>query len=373
MRRNQRRFVVLGAALASALVPLTLIAPFTASTSGASSDVVNVVGYSIVKNAFSALESGFENTNAGSGVSFTNSFGASGTEATNVANGQAADFVNLSLTPDLTTLVNAGKVAGNWAQQEVHYGLLPSSATKRAKILVDLTPGILTDSVVVFVVRKGNPLNIKSWSDLTKNGVQIVTPDPRSSGSAKWNLLAAYVAGYGHSHSDSYAQGFLEEVLKNVISQPSSGSTALSSFVAGTGNVLLAYESDANGAVAAGQPVQIVTPSSSVVIQNPAALTLSGQNNPGAVAFYKYVFSPAGQAILARLGYRSVLKTIANDPVFAKDFTKVPNLETVYNINPKGWVVVNGEFFSPNVAFGAKSKVYPTQGIVTYWEQQTGH
>lgn len=373
MRRNQRRFVMLAAALASALVPLTLITPFATSASGASSDVVNVVGYSIVKNAFSQLESAFQNTNAGSGITFTNSFGASGTQATNVANGQAADLVNLSLIPDVTKLVTAGKVAGNWAQQEVQYGILPSSAAKQAKILADLKPGILTDSIVVFVVRKGNPLNIKDWSDLTKKSVQIVTPDPRSSGSAKWNLLAAYVAGYSHSHSDSYAQGFLEQVLANTVSQPSSGSTALAAFVAGTGNVLLAYESDADGAVAAGQPVQIVTPSSSVLIQNPAALTLSGQNNPGAVAFYKYIFSPAGQAILARLGYRSVLKTIAKDPVFAKNFAKVKNLETVYNINPKGWVSVDDEFFSPNVVFGKKSPIYPTQGIVTHWEQQTGH
>jgi len=359
-----------GVVAATALLPFTLLTPLTA---GASPDVVNVVGYSVVKNAYTALENGFLASPEGAGISFKNSFGASGTEATNVANGQAADLVNLSLIPDVTTLVDAGKVSANWQKQEIQYGIASKNAKTQAKTFQDLTPGIVTDSVIVFVVRQGNPLNISSWQSLIKSKAQIITPDPRSSGSAKWNLLGAYIGALASGDKPAKAQLFLKQLLGQTISQPTSGSAALSAFLSGTGQVLLAYESDAKGAVAAGDPVQIITPKTNILIQNPLALTLSGQNNPGAVAFYKFLLSPQGQAIWALQGFRPVLKSVANDPTFAELFPKVQNLQTVLSLSPQGWKFVDSEFFSPVVRFSAKNKVDPVQGIVTYLEQQTGH
>ena len=133
---------------------------------------MNVVGYSVVSSAFTALEKGFQATHDGNGITFTNSFGASTTQAEDVVAGQPADVTVFSDVPDLNLLVSAGLVSKNWADTSA------GSAVN----------GFVTDSVVVIVTRAGNPLGITGWNSLTKSGVQIVTPDPISSGSARWNL-----------------------------------------------------------------------------------------------------------------------------------------------------------------------------------------
>jgi sulfate transport system substrate-binding protein len=360
-------------AWALAIGSLGISSMVSASSASGSTSTVNVVGYSIVKGAYTALEAAFKTTPDGSGVAFTNSFGASGTQAANVAAGQPADVVNLSLEPDVATLVTAGKVSSSWSQQETAIaGVNPSLLGKR-QVTVYPTPGIVTDSVVVFVVRPGNPEHITSWSDLTKAGVSIITPDPRSSGSAKWNLLAAYSSALSLGKTSAKAQDFLKSLLANVTSQPTSGSAALASFLAGNGDVLLAYESDALAAVAAKKAVQIVTPPQSLLIENPLALTVTGQGNAAAVAFYKFLFSSAGQIIWAQQGFRPVLKSVvaSSNASFPK-FVTARSLLTVSTINSKGWPAIDSAFFSPTITFGS-DKHHPIQGIVTYLEQQTGH
>ena len=344
-----------------------------ATSAHASGSSVNVVGYSIVKNAYTALETAFKATPDGAGVSFTNSFGASGTQAANVAAGQAADVVNLSLEPDVATLVTAGKVASNWTTQSLKYANVNPALRGKNQTTVYATPGIVTDSIVVFVVRPGNPKNITQWSDLTKSGVSIITPDPRSSGSAKWNLLAAYTSQVSLGKTTNKSEDFLKSLLGNVTSQPTSGSLALASFLAGNGDVLLSYESDALAAKAAGKALDIVTPPQSLLIENPLALTKTGESNTAAVAFYKFLLSTAGQTIWAQQGYRPVLKAVASssNSSFPK-FSTARSLLQVSSINAKGWSTVDPLFFSPTVTFG-KDKSHPTQGIVTYLEQQTGH
>ncbi|HEV3268214.1 MAG TPA: extracellular solute-binding protein [Acidimicrobiales bacterium] len=302
-----------------------------ATASGASGGTVNVVGYSTISAGYTALETAFQATPAGSGVTFTNSFGASGTQAQDVVAGQPADVVNFSLIPDMNTVVNAGLVPRKWQTNKI-------SAAE---------DGFVADSTVVIVVRKGNPLNITGWGNLTDSGVQIVTPDPISSGSAKWNLLAAYYYEILLGKRTQVAHTFLNKVVGNTVAEPSSGSKALSTFLAGTGNVLLAYESDAQEALAKGAPIQIVYPQQNILIQTPAALTNSGTSNPAAVAFFKYLFSPAGQAILVAQDYRSTLPSKKSS--LNKVFYNPTKLVTIASMG--GWSKVWSQFFGTTGLF----------------------
>src|SRR5271154_858410 len=182
------------AATAITFLPLSLLAT---QSSGAASQPVNVVGYSIVANAYTALEKAFNKTGPGQGVTFTNSFGASTTQAEDVVAGQPADVVNFSQQPDLALLISAGLVSRKWA------------LTKYSKA----EKGIVTDSVVAIVVRPGNPLGIHTWNDLLNSGVKIVTPDPISSGSARWNLLAAYEAQIDQGSSPAQANTYINALI----------------------------------------------------------------------------------------------------------------------------------------------------------------
>lgn len=357
------RLAAVGLAGATTLGVVAL--PASASTQAT---IVNVVGYSVVGPAYKALETAFQATSAGSGVTFTNTFGASGTEATNVANGLPADVVNLSYYSDEEADATAGAIPSDWQNQENTVGgVNPASAT------VYTTPGIVTDSTVVFIVRKGNPLGIKQWSDLTRKGVRLVTPNPETSGSAKWNLLAAYAAWKALGHTPDQDQNFVKSILEHAVAEPPSGSTALSTFLAGTGDVLLDYEDDALAAVAAGDAITVVVPPQTLLIENPVALTNTGLNKPAAVAFYQYLFSSAGQTILANLGYRSVLKSVwaATKSSFAA-FKKPTDLQTVTDINSGGWPVLDKEFFGANVTFPSNDPTHPNEGIVTYLEEFAG-
>lgn len=331
----------------AAALPIAFLGSVAIGTSGASAAVrpsathnVNVVGYSIDAGAFAALETAFQKTSAGKNVTFSNSFGASTTQANNVVAGQSADIVNFSTEPDLQELVDNGIVSPKW----------DTTGAGKAE------DGFLADSVVVLVVRKGNPLGITGWSSLTKKGVQIVTPDPNSSGSARWNLLEVYESEIIQKLSATAAYNFTNSVVANIVAEPSSGSKALTAFLgsggnAGTGNVLLAYEADAQAAVAKGDPIQLVYPKQNILIQTPAALTDSsistqdGMKNPAAVAFFSYLFSAAGQTILADNAFRPTLKSVVK--ATAKRFPHVyasKNLTTIASL--KGWPAVTDKFFS---------------------------
>ena len=341
---------------------------------GASSPVtVNVVGYSVVGPAFKVLEAAFQATSAGQSVSFTNSFGASDTQTSNVINGQPADIVNMSYGTNISQLVKASKVPSNWTTQELNIANIKTALVGSHQQTVYRTPGIVTDSVVTFIVRPGNPLHIKTWSDLVRTGVKIVTPNPLTSGSAKWNLLAAYSSRIAQGASVTTAQDFLKKIVENTISQPVSGSAAMAAFVAGTGNVLLDYEDSAKAALAAGKPISFVTPPQSFLIENPIAVTNSGVTNSGAKAFYHYLFSAAGQGILASLGYRPVLQSVWTQTKHEfPSFQSVKDLTTVTQLSPAGWATIDPEFFGSKIAFTKMDKSHPTAGIVTYLEQFAG-
>jgi sulfate/thiosulfate transport system substrate-binding protein len=369
IKKNYRFTSLLGASLMLSLGTIEALP----ATAGAAGQSVNVVGYSVVGPAFKALEAGFQSTPAGQNVTFTNTFGSSDTETNNVANGLPADLVNLSYASNMATLVTDKKVPSSWASQELSVAGVNTSLKGAQQQTVYLTPGILTDSVVVFIVRKGNPLNISNWSDLIKSDAQVVTPNPATSGSAKWNLLAGYAAQLASGDNTEQAYSYLKQLIAHTVAQPSSGSTALAAFLGGTGNVLLDYEDDALAAQSAGDAISIVTPPTTLLIENPVALTTSGLTNPAAKAFYQYAFSTAGQTILANLGYRSVLKSVwsQTSTKFAA-FKKASDVYTISQLSASGWSAIDPTFFSPTIAYLPKDRTYPYQGVVTYLERFAG-
>jgi sulfate/thiosulfate transport system substrate-binding protein len=295
------------------------------ASGGSSSKELNIVGFSVIKAAYDQLGTEFGKTPAGKGVTFAGSYGASGAQARAVVAGQKADLVAFSLQPDLKTVAEAGKVDPNWAGGP--------------------TKGIASSSVVVIAFRKGNPKHITGWNDIIKPGVGIVTADPGTSGSAKWNLLAAYVSAAGANKDEAAGKAYLAKFIKNVVSWNDSGRTATDAFSKGTGDVLISYENEAIAARAAGVPLDYIVPQTSVLIQNPAAVTKSAP--PAAAAFLSYVESPAGQKILASNGFRPLDGSAATDVKGANDpanpFPKVANLVTIDDLG--GWSTANTKFF----------------------------
>jgi sulfate transport system substrate-binding protein len=225
-----------------------------------------LVGYSTPKQAYAALTSAFEQTAAGKGVGFSQSFGASGSQSRAVDSGQPADVVAFSTTPDMARLVKDGVVSSNW----------------------DANPakGMSSDSVVVFVVRKGNPKHITGWDDLVKPGVDVITPNPSTSGSARWNILAGYGAELKEGRAPEQALAYVKTLLtKNVSVQDPSASAALQTFTSGKGDVLLDYESDAIAAQRAGDSIQYMIPKQTLLIETPIAVTSTSKHSAEAQAF----------------------------------------------------------------------------------------
>jgi sulfate transport system substrate-binding protein len=297
----------------------------SAGSSGSSSKQLNVVGFSVIKSAYTELGTDFAKTSAGTGTTLAGSYGASGAQARAVIAGQKADVVAFSLEPDLKTLVDAGKVDATWN----------SGPTK----------GIASSSVVVIAFRKGNPKHITGWNDIIKPGVGIVTADPGTSGSAKWNLLAAYASAAGANQNEAAGKTYLTSFIKNVVSWNDSGRTATDAFSKGTGDVLISYENEAIAARAAGVALDYIVPDTTVLIQNPAAVTKTAPAS--AAAFLTYVESADGQKVLAANGFRPTDGSTptdvkgANDP--ANPFPAVKNLITIDALG--GWDTVNTKFF----------------------------
>ena len=297
------------------------------SAAGASkSTTVDLVAYSTPKDAYGKIISAFQKTSSGSGVSFNQSYGASGDQARAVAAGQPADVVNLSLDPDLDLLVRKNLVPKNW-----------KANTHR---------GIVSDSVVVFVVRDGNPKHIKGWNDLVEPGIQVITPNPFTSGGARWNVMAAYGALRRQGKSDKQAIKYLSKLFHHVPVQPDSARLALSVFAQGKGDVLLTYENEAIFANKKGVHTDYHIPKAALLIETPVALTKTGLGKPAAKAFYKYLWSSTAQKAFADQGYRPVVKSAAR----GYRFYKPPGLFTIGSkkLGLNGWPKVNRRFFDPN-------------------------
>jgi sulfate/thiosulfate transport system substrate-binding protein len=312
------------------LLLLALILPVAFAVAGAAQarragTTVNFVAYSTPKAVMGKLITRFQHQPAGQGVSFSQSYGPSGTQAKQIVAGQPADIAFLSTGLDIDTIADAGLVSKSWTK----------------------TPngGITADSVVAFVVRPGNPKHIHTWKDLTKPGVQVVTPDPFPSGSAKWNVLAAYGQARKAGMSNKKAVQFVTKLFKNVVSQPPSGSNAASAFFSGQGDVLITYESEAYAAFAAGKQGKLVVPKPTMLIQLPMVATKSAP--AAAKAFIKYAHAPKQQKIFAANGYRPVVKSVLKSPDLAT-WRKKYNTGPTFNISDKlfgGWRKANKVWF----------------------------
>ena len=285
--------------------------------SGEKKETVDVVGFSILKSANEDVFKAFEDTDDGKGVTFKTSYGASGDQSRAVEGGQAADFVHFSLETDVTRLVDEGKVAEDWNQ--------------------DKTKGIITSSVVVFVVRPGNPDNIKTWEDLTKPGVEVITPNPFTSGGARWNVMAAYGAQLKAGKSSKQGYDYMVKLFKNVSVQDKSARESLNTFASGKGDVLIGYENEAIFAKKNGVQLQYIVPSSTILIENPLA---AAKNAPSqAKAFVKWLKTPPAQKIWAENGYRPVVPSVLKQAKFPKP-AKLFKIGYV-----GGWNVVSKKWF----------------------------
>ncbi len=305
----------------------------TGSSGGGSLDVV---GYSTPEAVYEeALEPGFEATPDGEGVGFSNSFGASGDQSRAVEAGQPASVVHFAQGGDMIRLVEGGQVAPDWDKGEFK--------------------GIAQDSVVVMTVRKGNPEGLKSLDDLLTKDVEIITPNPFSSGAARWNIMAIYGSQLHQGKSPQEALDAVKTVLEKTVVQPGSARDALAAFTQGEGDVLLGYENEAIKAQEEGEDVDYAIPPSTILIETPIAVTKDAPE--AAQKFLDYIWSDAGQELWAENGYRPVNKDLV-DP---KQFPTPEDLFTIAEFG--GWEKVNDEFFDDET--GSVAAIEEELGVST--------
>ena len=328
------RHLLLGTIAVSAAIATVLgtaiVAP--AAPARGSDTELSLVAYSTPREAYGKLVPMFQKTPAGKDVDFTQSYASSGEQTRAVKAGLKADVVALSLAPDLDELVSAGLVDAAWKRQSYK--------------------GMVTNSVVVLVVRDGNPKKIKSWNDLLRPDVDIVTPNPFTSGGARWNVMAAYGAWRKAGKTDRQAQANLLELFQNVVVQDTSARASLNTFSSGKGDVLLAYENEALFARTQGLNLQFVIPKATILIENPIAVVKNSPDKAKATAFLRFLRTPAAQQVFADNGYRPVVKNVEN--ANRKKFPIRPGLFTIDQLGLGGWQKVQKRFFDPKSSIMAR-------------------
>jgi sulfate transport system substrate-binding protein len=321
----------LAAVLFLSLAALGLVA----CGSSSSSKNLALVAYSTPQKVYEKLIPAYQESSEGKGVKFTQSYGGSGEQSRAVVNGLHANVVNFSLEPDVERLVKAGLVSSSWNQNATH--------------------GFVTNSVVVIVVRKGNPKHITGWSDLIKPGVQVVTPNPFTSGGARWNIMAAYGAQLKEGKSPAEAQAYLKSLFHNVVSQDSSARNSLQTFLAGRGDALLGYEDEAIADKKKGSPIEYLIPTDTILIQNPIAVVGTGSSATQAQKFVNYLLTRPAQEVWASQGYRPVI------PGISPSFPTPAGLFTIESLG--GWKAVTKQFFEPET--GIVTKIEQSLGVST--------
>lgn len=312
-------------------VSAALLAACTSASSNGSDDggkQLSIVGFAVPQAANEAIAAKFNKTEAGKGLTFSSSYGASGDQSRKVEAGADADYVHFSLEDDVTRLVDAGLVADDWNAGP--------------------NKGIVSDSVVVLVVPEGNPDDIQGWDDLTRDDVEIITPDPDSSGSARWNILGAYGHALAEGKSEDEAAAFLTDLFGNVTQWAGSGREATEAFDNKVGNVLISYENEAILARQNGKAYDYIVPDNTLLIENPGAVLEDA--DPVAQDWLDFVLSKEGQTEFAKSGFRPVIEGVegvevegADDP--ADPFPTPANLLTIAD-DFGGWSAVNEKFFA---------------------------
>jgi sulfate/thiosulfate-binding protein len=305
------------------------------SGSGGGGSKLSLVAYSTPKEAYGQIIPAFRKTTEGKGVEFSQSYGASGEQERAVEQGLPADVVALSLEPDMTKLVKANLIDPGWSGDRYH--------------------GFVTDSIVVFAVRKGNPKHIRTWDDLVKPGVDVVSPNPFTSGGAKWNISAAYGAQLQQGKTPDQALEYLTKLFDNVSALDKSAREALQTFTSGKGDVLIAYENEAIAARQKGEDIDFVRPDETILIENPVAVTTKSKDK--AKAFVAFLRTDTAQRIYAKNGYRPVVRSLLDEKRF-------PTPSGLFDIGKLGgWSKVNDDLFDPDE--GKVAKIFQKQGKST--------
>jgi sulfate transport system substrate-binding protein len=311
-RRKRRKIGVVVLAVAA------LVATACSATGGGGARL-SLVAYSTPREAYAALIPAFQRAPAGKGITFSQSYGASGDQGRAISSGLPSDVVTLALAPDMTKLAETGLVARDWNS--------------------DPYKGMVTDSVVAIVVREGNPRNIHTWADLVKPGVRVITPNPFSSGGARWNVMGAYGAQLQQGRTPDEAKAFLFRLFENVSVQDKSARQALQTFVGGEGDAMIAYESEAIVARQAKQPLDYVVPDQTILIENPIGVLAKSRHPAQAKAFVDFLRTPEAQSVFASKGYRPVNPQAPG----ADRFPRPKGLFTIDDLG--GWEQVARTFF----------------------------
>jgi sulfate/thiosulfate transport system substrate-binding protein len=333
----------LGRLVAAAVAVVAAVGVTACGTGGGATGgaTLSLVGYSVPKAAYGALKTEWAKTADGKDVRWKESYGASGDQSRAVESGLEADYVHFSLETDVTRLVKAGLVADDWNAGP--------------------TKGMVSDSVVVLAVRKGNPKGIKSWDDLVKPGISIVTPNPGSSGSARWNILAAYGQVIAAGGSEADAEAYLKKFFDNVAALPGSGRDATTAFTSGTGDVLISYENEAILARQSGEDIDYVVPDTTMLIENPGAVLKKA--DPKAKKWLDFLLGKDGQTQFAKKGFRPVIEGVSVDVQGANDpknpFPTPKKLLTITD-DFGGWKVAADKFFDE------------TNGLITRIQKESG-
>jgi sulfate/thiosulfate-binding protein len=296
---------------------------------------LSLVGFAVPEAANKAIQEEWAKTPEGAGVTWLTSYGASGDQSRAVVDGLEADYVHFSVTSDVTRLVDNGLVAEDWDDGP--------------------NKGIVSQSVVVLVVRKGNPKGITGWDDLVRDDISIVTPNPGSSGAARWNLMAAWAhATDAGAKPDSEGEAYLEKFFANVTVLAGSGREATTAFTNGDADVLISYENEAILARQNDQGFDYIVPDTTMLIENPGAVLIDA--HPRTLDWLEFVLGPEGQYQFAQKGFRPIIDVEvgevegANDP--ANPYPEVERLLTVAT-DFESWSALSEKFF------------HETDGIVT--------
>ncbi|MCI0429173.1 MAG: sulfate ABC transporter substrate-binding protein [Rhodospirillales bacterium] len=321
--------------LASAVLALGAL---TAAASAADLTLLNV-SYDPTRELYSELNAAFAakwETETGQSLEIKQSHGGSGKQARAVIDGLEADVVTLALAYDIDAIADAGLIDKDWQSK------LPDNSSPYT-------------STIVFLVRKGNPKQIQDWTDLVKPGVQVITPNPKTSGGARWNFLAAWeVAREKNGGDEASAKAFVTELYKHVPVLDSGARGSTITFVErGIGDVLLAWENEAFLAVKELGPdkLEIVVPPRSILAEPPLAIVDKVVDEKGtrnvADAYLKYLYSPEGQELAAKHFYRPRQADVAAK--YADQFSKVD----LFTIDDKfgGWRAAQKKFFADGGVF----------------------
>jgi sulfate/thiosulfate transport system substrate-binding protein len=320
MTRTRITGLIVGLLALAALVVAGCGSDDSSSASGGSGGELALVAYSTPQQAYEeGVIPGFQETPKGEGVEFSTSFGASGDQRRAVEGGLPADVVAFSLQPDMTKTVETGLVAKDWNADE--------------------HKGMVTDSVVVLSTRPGNPKDIEGWNDLVRDDVDVITPNPATSGGAKWNIMAAYGSQIEQGKSEAEALEFVKQVLANTSVQDDSARDSLQTFAGGKGDVLIGYENEAIQAQDEEIDLEYVIPDETILIENPIAATTDASAT--AQKFVDYTRTEPAQQLFADRGYRPVVKS-----VLEANRDKFPEPTALFTIERfGGWDKVETEFF----------------------------